>query len=72
MALLVVDADVFVAAMLSDGGASRAVLRQLLTGVHVPVFGNALWLAYEDVLGRPALWKSLRVLTPAHCLEGLA
>lgn len=58
MAQLVLDTNVFVAALRSGGGASRTLLRQALTGQHVPVFGNALWLEYEDVLGREALWAS--------------
>ena len=36
-----------------DGGASRAVLRDALQGKIEPLFGNALWLEYEDLLGRP-------------------
>lgn len=58
MAQLVLDTNVFVAALRSGGGASRLLLRQALTGQHVPVFGNALWLEYEDVLGREALWAA--------------
>ncbi|MFN3544000.1 MAG: putative toxin-antitoxin system toxin component, PIN family [Thiobacillus sp.] len=44
---------VFVAGLRSDGGASRAVLRDALQGKIEPLFGNALWLEYEDLLGRP-------------------
>lgn len=58
MAQLVLDTNVFVAALRSGGGASRLLLRQALTGRHVPVFGNVLWLEYEDVLGREALWAA--------------
>lgn len=49
----VIDTDVFVAGLRSDGGASRAVLRCALQGRIEPLFGNALWLEYEDLLGRP-------------------
>jgi putative PIN family toxin of toxin-antitoxin system len=56
MPVLVIDTNVFVAALRSEGGASRQVLRRALTGDYTPVFGNALWLEYEDVLGRTALW----------------
>lgn len=56
MAVLVIDTNVFVAALRSGGGAARQVLRRALAGQHVPVFGNALWLEYEDLLGRQALW----------------
>ena len=50
---LVIDTNVFVAALRSEGGASREVLRKALQGHYVPLFGNALWLEYEDLLGRP-------------------
>lgn len=49
----VIDTNVFVAALRSDGGASRVVLRHALQGRIEPLFGNALWLEYEDLLGRP-------------------
>ncbi|MCC6380407.1 MAG: putative toxin-antitoxin system toxin component, PIN family [Burkholderiales bacterium] len=54
---LVLDTNVFVAALRSGGGASREVLRRALQGRYRPVFGNALWLEYEDVLGRD-LWTN--------------
>lgn len=55
MVRLVIDTNVFVAAMRSEGGASRAVLKHALTGRYTPLFGNALWLEYETMLGRP-IW----------------
>lgn len=55
MIAIVVDTNVFVAALRSGGGAAREVLRRCLTGHYRPLFGNALWLEYEDVLGRN-LW----------------
>jgi predicted nucleic acid-binding protein len=55
MIAIVVDTNVFVAALRSGGGAAREVLRLCLTGHDRPLFGNALWLEYEDVLGRK-LW----------------
>ncbi len=58
MATVVLDTNVFVAALRSEGGASRQVLRRVLEGRHEPVFGNALWLEYEDLLGRP-VWTDL-------------
>jgi putative PIN family toxin of toxin-antitoxin system len=57
MVEVVIDTNVFVAAMRSEGGASREVLRRALLGRHRPVFGNALWLECEDVLGRD-VWTS--------------
>lgn len=55
MVPLVVDTNVFVAGLRSEGGASRMVLRGCLEGRFQPLFGNALWLEYEEVLDRP-LW----------------
>ncbi len=52
MTLIVIDTNVFVAALRSGGGASRTVLRRALAGLYCPIFSNALWLEYEDVLGR--------------------
>ena len=49
---IVIDTNVFVSALRSDGGAARQVLRKALQGHYRPVFGNALWLEYEDLLGR--------------------
>ena len=53
MISVVIDTNVFVAALRSEGGASRAVLRRALDGTLEPLFGNALWLEYQDLLGRP-------------------
>jgi len=53
MSRIVVDTNVFVAALRTGGGASREVLRRALTGAYCPLFSNALWLEYEDLLGRP-------------------
>jgi putative PIN family toxin of toxin-antitoxin system len=52
---VVIDTNVFVAGLRSGGGASRQVLRRALDGNLLPLFSNALWLEYEDVLGRP-IW----------------
>lgn len=56
MAAIVIDTNVFVSALRagdSSAGASRALLRAALTGRYLPLFGNALWLEYEALLGRP-------------------
>jgi len=50
--LIVLDTNVFVSALRSGGGASREVLRRALEGRYCPLFSNALWLEYEDLLGR--------------------
>jgi len=52
MLTVVIDTSVVVAALRSHGGASRAVLRRCFEGDFCPLFGNALWLEYEDVLRR--------------------
>lgn len=52
---IVLDTNVFVSAMRSDGGAAREVVRRILLGKYLPLFGNALWLEYEDLMGR-AVW----------------
>ncbi len=52
---IVLDTSVIVAALRSGGGASREIVRQVLRGRLRPLFANALWLEYEDVLGRN-LW----------------
>lgn len=57
MVPLVIDTNVFVAALRSGGGASRQVVRRCLEGSYRPLFSNALWLEYEDVLTRP-VWTS--------------
>jgi putative PIN family toxin of toxin-antitoxin system len=54
---VVIDTNVFVSALRSGGGASREVIRRALDGVYRPLFSNALWLEYEDLLGRP-IWTT--------------
>lgn len=59
MGRIVIDTNVFVAALRADDAAltaSRDVLRAALTGRCVPLFGNALWHEYEDVLSRKDVW----------------
>jgi len=53
MRYIVIDTNVFVAGLRSGGGASRMVLRHALEGKLQPLFGNALWMEYQDLLGRP-------------------
>ncbi|MDR3537570.1 MAG: putative toxin-antitoxin system toxin component, PIN family [Acetobacteraceae bacterium] len=53
MVPVVIDTNVIVAGLRSGGGASRQVLRRVLAGSYLPLFSNALWLEYEDVMGRP-------------------
>jgi predicted nucleic acid-binding protein len=67
---LVIDTSVFVAALRSEGGAAREVLRKALLGIFRPLFGNALWLEYEDLLGRTDVWAS--ATTHAERLQVMA
>ena len=69
MTAIVLDTNVFVAALRSTGGASREVLRRALQGRYQPLFGNALWLEYQDLLGRP-VWGE--ATSQAERLEVLA
>lgn len=55
MISIVLDTNVFVAGLRSAGGASRAVLRMILGGHLQPLFGNALWMEYQDLLSR-SVW----------------
>ncbi|MBU6995366.1 PIN domain-containing protein [Ferrovum myxofaciens] len=66
---VVIDTNVFVAGLRSRGGASREVLRRALTGDIQVLFGNALWLEYQDLLGRP-VWGE--TTTPVERIQVLA
>lgn len=55
--IVVVDTDVFVAALLGPTGAAREVVRRCILGACQPLMGVALFLEYESVLGRPSLWQ---------------
>lgn len=52
---IVIDTNVFIAALLSGAGENRKVLRLALEGKVHPVFGNALFSEYQDVMSRPHL-----------------
>lgn len=64
MATVVVDTDVFVAALLGPGGASREVLRRCLAGVHRPLMGTALYGEFESVLSRRELFRGCVLSAP--------
>ena len=72
MVALVIDTNVFVAGLRSGGGASRRVLRRALEGAYVPLFSNALWLEYEDVLARPVWTDETSPKDRVLVLAGLA
>jgi len=52
---VVVDTNVFIAALLSPAGINRQVVRACLAGRAVPLMGAALFHEYEDLLGREDL-----------------
>ena len=58
MNIVVIDTSVFVAAVRSSEGDSRQVLRLALRREIVPVFGNALFAEYEDLLGRDSMFAT--------------
>ena len=56
---VVLDTSVFVAALRSAGGPSRAVLRLCLRRRCQPLMGEKLLIEFEDVLGRAELFRNL-------------
>jgi len=69
---VVIDTNVFVAALRSAGGASRQVLRRALSGNFQALFGNALWLEYNDLLGRPVWGDATSLAEREQVLAALA
>ena len=69
---VVLDTNVFVAGLRSAGGASRAVVRLALGGNVEPLFGNALWMEYQDMLDRPILGESTTAEERLNVLAALA
>ena len=53
---LVIDTNVFVTALRSADGASRAVIRRCLQGQCAPYMSLALFAEYRDVMGREHLF----------------
>ncbi len=72
MLQLVIDTNVFVAGLRSAGGASREILRRALTGIYQPIFGNALWQEYCDLLGRDVWGEATTVQERQQVLAALA
>jgi len=58
--MIVVDTNVFVGACMGTG-ASAAVIERCLIGHAMPVMGSALFLEYEDVMARTALFEGCRL-----------
>ncbi len=62
---LVLDTSVFVAALRSAGGPSRAVLRLCLKRRCQPLMGQKLFNEFEDIMGRAVLFRR-SALTPSE------
>ena len=58
---IVLDTNVFIAAVLGPRGASREVLRRCLRQRYQPLMGTTLFLEYESVLARDALFTHCRL-----------
>jgi len=52
---IVIDTNVFIAALLGTAGRNREVLRVCFEGKALPIIGTALFHEYEDVMSRPDL-----------------
>jgi len=50
--IVVIDTSVLVSALIGKKGPSREILRSCLHGNYYPLISNALFLEYEDVVGR--------------------
>ena len=48
------------------------MLRHVLEGKFLPLFGNALWTEYQDVLGRPVWGEATTALERMAVLAALA
>jgi putative PIN family toxin of toxin-antitoxin system len=54
---VVIDTNVIVGALMRGEGLNRSVLRACFHDLLKPVLGHALFLEYEDVLGRDTLFR---------------
>jgi putative PIN family toxin of toxin-antitoxin system len=72
MLAVVIDTNVFVAGLRSGGGASRAVLRLALEGKLQALFGNALWMEYRELMGRPVWGDTTSAAERSELLAALA
>ena len=57
VARIVVDTNVFIAALLRREGFNRKILRSCLEEKVQPLMGQALFMEYEDVFGRNGLFR---------------
>jgi putative PIN family toxin of toxin-antitoxin system len=69
---VVIDTNVFVAGLRSGGRASRRILRLAIEGTYLPLFSNALWLEYEDVLARPVWTEETTAEDRGHVMSAPA
>ncbi len=58
MRRIVIDTNVLAGALLKRAGSNRQVIRACLEGRCRPLIGQALFMEYEDVLGRRQLFRS--------------
>lgn len=52
---IVLDTSVLIAALISEAGPNRDVLRKCLTGTYQPLISNALFSEYVDVSSRDSI-----------------
>lgn len=58
---VVVDTNVFVGALMGEGGANRRIIRLCLEEMLEPLMGAALMAEYESVLARRDLFQDFRL-----------
>lgn len=54
---IVIDTNIFIAAVARKGGVDRNVLRLCFQGEYDPLMSNALYLEFEDVLARDPIFE---------------
>ena len=59
--VVVLDTNIFIAALLGPAGASRQVLRACLDGRLLPLMGAALFAEHESFLSREPLFQKCRL-----------
>jgi putative PIN family toxin of toxin-antitoxin system len=52
---IVLDISVLIAALISEAGPNREILRRCLIGTYKPLISNGLFLEYVDVTGRDSI-----------------
>lgn len=64
MIQVIIDTNVFVAALISETGASREVIRRCLQKSYQPCISLALFAEYQDLMGRHELFASCPLTEP--------